>query len=1542
MNWEHFQTYNDAPTQAFETMCNQLFDLWCKREYADSLVAVTTVNGSGGDGGVESFATLKNGSIIGIQAKWFRNSITDSQMRQIKNSIETAIQVRPNLIKYIVCVPRDLNSIKKGKNNQVTKKNELSRWEELIISIKQLYPSLELILWNETAILLQLQKETAAGIYRYWFEKSEINYDLLEYSFERQKSGWISQKYIPELHLEGIIKDRTIKFIGTKDSRSDIITKLKDSLILCNHIRTSIDDYIDFMIIKNDDKSDIGHFRRFKNDFINIESLINKLVNILENELTKTEIVNPSEFFINTDLLFSLLERNNFSSKRYFHVDEIKKHITSFEQFDFYSIIEDIQFSINHHLFVILGDPGLGKTHGIANLIEVLLKEKFHLPILIRAKDIDPSSNWSEILIKTLGMSSSWSENELWQGLESLSHRMETKAILKNDVSKIKVVPKIVIFIEGLDESRPYEKWIEKLGEIEVISKLYPRVKFCVTSRPYVFNGISYSDNILNNKMYVQSNGDVSVDNLFSRYINHFNINIGNSTWIKWSLKNPLSLRLFCENYENQDVSKIANLETTITSLISKKISIIEKEFLVANKIYLGKNNQIVKRSLLGISDLFLREERIPLQKIEEKITSVNREIKNQYPLINSLIDYFEEYGLIQSYKYYPDSSNIHFFNEPEIIYSIGIQPFFDYIFALKVYESFSEDEELELSKEFINQNNAVVMLASLLMEEYSYLLSDSSSIKQYYNENSLLSLTCFTLSNVSMKAAEKYKDYIFDLMKNDAEHLKKIVNSLIKEVSRIKDHPLGPMMLHDYLMEFDLPADRDIIWSVPSGLVSGIKERWVSRSYVNMDAENYQLKTEDTFDGLPLIYAWLLTTVDNINRAKYRAILTKWAIQSPYQFLKLFELVSKTNDIQMKEDIFSIAASSVLSNQHNKSYVVLISDYLLKNIFMSKNICTTNNIAIRHYSRSILECGFTNGYIDQKTIERSRPPYYSTGDLALNTSALHGTRMGGYGPINYDLSRYVLIDPIDSDFFYPERSHNDTGMNDIEESSSYFTKEEVFEFLKMEHLEEKTKSKLSYILDYHIKKEELWEKYKTDFVFDLIYDDDKRISKIDDDIDLTNILIEETNVEQDLSKNYNSKANELLMYYSKKYKISTLSSEQFILCAAYDYLIKQGWKDEVFSGYYSREKKDNNIIGIDSAIYGKNYPATHGIKSNVMSFCEKYIWCAKNEILGYLSDNLLFGDSDKKPYIIENYTLLTDFPNPLQEISQVNPEDIRISTKIFFPDDLEVENNKTISEEVIKKWIKDAPNPTFEKWISVSEENENGPNDWLSLFGYHSISNQIGGETNMWISSVIIEKDDFTLFKEDLKNKRTYLLNVFNEIAYSRATIENDCYITPKEVILSSWIEEIGNNVKVPTLKDGEFVDYSFIYSATECVAQFIDYGDVYYKIPSKFLRSLLNIVDGDGYEFFNDNKEKVGFYRIAGEKWRDSQSYLCVKKEDILKKLESEQKLLIWMVRVLREATPKTREKYKNLYNRHNDYYMLWLDNGEMKQIKYLSEDD
>ena len=54
MNWTKFITYGDSPQNAFETLCNQLFERYLKRTYKTDLLKFRVINGAGGDGGIEA------------------------------------------------------------------------------------------------------------------------------------------------------------------------------------------------------------------------------------------------------------------------------------------------------------------------------------------------------------------------------------------------------------------------------------------------------------------------------------------------------------------------------------------------------------------------------------------------------------------------------------------------------------------------------------------------------------------------------------------------------------------------------------------------------------------------------------------------------------------------------------------------------------------------------------------------------------------------------------------------------------------------------------------------------------------------------------------------------------------------------------------------------------------------------------------------------------------------------------------------------------------------------------------------------------------------------------------------------------------------------------------------------------------------------------------------------------------------------------------------------------------------------------------------
>lgn len=112
-----------------------------------------------------------------------------------------------------------------------------------------------------------------------------------------------------------------------------------------------------------------------------------------------------------------------------------------------------------------------------------MIEEGFHIPILIRAKDIKPEESWLNIIESNLGLPFSHTEDELLQALEAMvSHIGYEKKMLDDHLY---VIPKVLIMVDGLDESDSQQRWIERIGEAQTITDSYSLIRFCFTSRPY-------------------------------------------------------------------------------------------------------------------------------------------------------------------------------------------------------------------------------------------------------------------------------------------------------------------------------------------------------------------------------------------------------------------------------------------------------------------------------------------------------------------------------------------------------------------------------------------------------------------------------------------------------------------------------------------------------------------------------------------------------------------------------------------------------------------------------------------------------------------------------------------------------------------------------------------------------------------------------------------------------------------------------------------------------------------------------------------------
>ena len=996
MNWANFQTYNEAPTKAFEMLCNQLFENWCKEKYKSELVSFYVVNGAGGDGGVESYAVLSSGKIVGLQAKWFLNSISTNQMGQIKNSIETAMKIRPQIIEYVVCVPRNLASLTgKGDNT------ENARWENMKAEVLKRYPDLTIDLWNEARLMQELQKDGSAGIFKFWFERAEISEESIKFSFEKSKNSWLLTKYTPELNTYGTIHNCICEYVGDVKQRKRLRKLISDINNLCDSFYETSRNLIE--VSEKADKELLLLLNETELQIQNMQQQVQKIKNWLDSESILDLDFEESAFSIDFDFIEKQLKENKERHSYYFNFADVIKVLQLLKKIRIHSVINQIRNGNCRKSLIFLGEPGTGKTNGIAAETERLLKENYHVPILIQARDIDMAGTWKDILITNLGLSNSWSEDEIWQGLTSLANRKRIHAL--DDADNVYVLPKIIIAVDGVDESSLHDRWIERAQETAAIIQKYPCIRFVFLSRPYVFRSKNFNGKIVN----IDVGGDVPTYKLFDSYIKAYNVAIVGAEWVKYALKTPLALKLFCELNKNKVISYNSGADVSIAALLREKIGLMESEYCKSDTSAKVKDQKVLT-SILVLSDWFSHKSRI---ERNDMLEIIEEEVKNVHA--QSLVDYLENYGILRCYCEFGTG----LLTPRMYFYYPGIQGYFDYAAALRLIDKYETPEAIDFKKCESLPRNSYYILAIVSIQIFNYLITDNESIKAIIDESFREELLFFALRHSNPSEGNQYKQRLLVMMEENAEKLKAITNNVILPLAREPLHPLGVSLLDDFLMKFAYPAQRDILWSVPCYLKGTEGAAWKSSTELLLGRDSYCLNEMDVAEGLPTVYAWALSTVDNVKRQSYRIELVKWAKWAPEEFYKLFMQFSTVNDPQIRSDIFSVFMVLLFENP-NKELITKAVEWLMENILSAEKIDDNRDIAVRYYATSIVRKAESLKLIDLINASEYLPPYNDTvigNNIRLSKEALQGTYMGGYKGITYDLGRYVLIDHISHPF---------------------------------------------------------------------------------------------------------------------------------------------------------------------------------------------------------------------------------------------------------------------------------------------------------------------------------------------------------------------------------------------------------------------------------------------------------------------------------------------------------------------------------------------
>lgn len=1436
-----FEKFNDqglGKRSAFEKLCCQLFESWGK--YEENLKdpwVYRAINGTGGDGGIEAYwHNTKTDEWIGIQAKWFPIQLAKAQLAQIYGSIDTALHIRPTIQRYIVCIPQDLTSAKNAKEGK-TSIGKDKVWSDFKNKIKGAHPSVNLILWDESTILKLLNRHESEGCWRFWFGKSEINPENITLSLN-EVTARIGARYTPEIAVDGGMSTFLDSFFGTPASRKSLLVDINSPIAKTEHVMGLIDSFLQL-----DEQTTSGYKDLAAACRSALEGYAAALQNLRAIVVTESGTAPqpslPDIDYHSIEKFHQEIYHLQRSSHLNEHARELNEALDSFKETPgLWELSKAASNATSQTHCVIAGDQGTGKTCGIVNKAQKYMKAKHHVPILLLATDFHDGDSWFQAVKRALGLGDNWDEAALWQALTSYA--------ALNDYAEgdLYIRSKVAIMVDGLDEASSPSGWEERIREGDTISTTYPRIRFAYTSRPWAARFKDKS--LLRCRYQIDGAGDVPAWKLFDRYIEHYNVDLDGNDSYKWLLNTPSELYMFCAAYRNQRLSE--PVSTCLIELTNAEIDRLEDEYAgrCGNTASLCCSKP-VRQALDTLSSLFLTTKGNADQAAVQKTLGADG-IPDEHS--KQLIAFLVQYGIL----YRTEVAGKSPFAPPINHYSPGSRHLWDYSMAYQLVHGKSQ-----VLGELISDNENIANMYGVLLAESGTLPINSKELVGAVGDQSAREITLYALANIDPNAADAFRPWALAELKHGGDARSDIVNEVVLPVANIQGHPLGSTMLDEFLRTFPNPIARDIAWSFPDTTRNSVPSgdpRYAFHLERQALESMPRLHSQEAAEQMPLVLAWGLSALSNLRRRHCRSELVTWGLKNPQEFTKLFEHFCRCDDPQIREDMFAIAEEIVCQGKADDATKTALKELVLTSVFSQPNSPHNRDAATRFYGRLLVEDCYRNRLADDAAFNLSKPPYATdekNAPLPIFPDAAKAKSMRGYGPIHYDLARYVLVDRLSNLFaishYPPVKSEENTTLDSIIAASA-------------------NKAGIADAPDF----------------------------------------------------------------------------QGWVIAAAYQYLLDHGYDPEILEGPI--KKSGYRSGGLDSTIARTFHHADHGSRSTVMTVAEKYVWCARNEICGYLSDRLKVKDDYWTDDVLVNegaaadYGMLLSLDSPLLEATVTKHQKLHHSFIPAFPEAFSCSGVEPCSKLELEMWIDAIALDNATSLIDYQPNAATSINgETIPLALYACDWGPCGKSTSAWISCGTITPEELS----ELDEASTICLDGYrapSDLSVSYKSVGAPTYISPVEALSTQCITEYDEPYSPKSIA-ATYIKPKPLTGKD--VASLTDIGDFWYHFPSELARKLCGVVQTNGVEYFNDEGVTAFEDLRFGTEYRHRYNALLADKNTLLSALEESGLRLIWYATIQRRSNNLARERIPGNDTWKEESWLIWVgDDGEYRSAAIAEEDE
>jgi hypothetical protein len=597
MDWSNLRAWEGSQNKAFEELCCQLSHAEIPSPGARFFRKGTP------DAGVECYWVLTNGDEHGLQAKFFHD-MESTQWTQLDDSVRTALNKHPRLVRYTISLPMDFPDARVTRKSGVKVKSRRDVWDEHITKWRNWASGLGMVLefrfWGQFEIAERLSKEEHRGRMLFWFDEELFSASWFRERLEVAIAN-ADQRYLPDVSVELPIRD-VFRGLGRTSEFADNLKRMG------GEIRRAYAN-----CARDERLRQIGGDRLGAVD-AGVRAMVDALEGFSAAEMMPFPFAPLSVTAEETSVAISNLqartgafrldgqraeasqstkslgeaEKEKLRSTRYYLYELLSK-IGEFRAF----ATSDEAALANTPVMLLVGGPGSGKTHLQCEIADE--RSKIGLPsVLVLGEQLIDDEPWAQIL-KSLQLQCS--AQEFLGALNSAGEAYGSRCLL---------------LVDALNEGEGQRLWPKYLPGLLVDIARYPWIGLALSIRR------SYEDTIVSeslkrdrmvrifHKGFLGNEARATV-----RYFSHYGIVSPTIPPLRPEFSNPLFLRLFCTALQNLGLTQVPSGMTGITAAFDLFLRSVNQKLSGPSHLDFDPDSRLVGNAVERIAEA-MAEARTP------------------------------------------------------------------------------------------------------------------------------------------------------------------------------------------------------------------------------------------------------------------------------------------------------------------------------------------------------------------------------------------------------------------------------------------------------------------------------------------------------------------------------------------------------------------------------------------------------------------------------------------------------------------------------------------------------------------------------------------------------------------------------------------------------------------------------------------------------------------------------------------------------------------------------------------------------------------